>query len=202
MTGLGCAQLSATTGIAAGTAVGAAAGMHRAGETHTEHFWVCKHCGQKFKVWMRKKRLLYGLRQCFSSDTIGDAIKFRQEVSLPTDTNSPYVRDVRASLSEKSPSFFFLSSVAASQQHQQSYGCCRCPSTAAFNSFMQNMNPQTSNVLWQECCLAWESVFCCSKSLLHLFKNIFFPQKEVPPCTAETAETILRTIWSSALNAA
>ena len=50
MTGLGCAQLSATTGIAAGTAVGAAAGMHRAGETHTEHFWVCKHCGQKFKV--------------------------------------------------------------------------------------------------------------------------------------------------------
>lgn len=57
LTGLGCAQLSATTSIAAattsiaaGTTVGAAVGMHRAGETHTEHFWVCKRCGQKFKV--------------------------------------------------------------------------------------------------------------------------------------------------------
>ena len=46
LTGLGCAQLSATTGAAGGAAIG----MHRAGETRTEHFWICKHCGQKFKV--------------------------------------------------------------------------------------------------------------------------------------------------------
>ncbi|WP_313994228.1 hypothetical protein [uncultured Selenomonas sp.] len=37
---------SAVTGAAAGTAMG----MHGAGETHTEHLWVCRHCGQKFKV--------------------------------------------------------------------------------------------------------------------------------------------------------
>lgn len=46
LTGLGCAQLSATTGAAGGAAIG----MHGAGETHTEHLWVCRHCGRKFKV--------------------------------------------------------------------------------------------------------------------------------------------------------
>lgn len=46
LTGIGCAQTAATTGMAGGAAIG----MHGAGETHTEHLWVCRHCGQKFKV--------------------------------------------------------------------------------------------------------------------------------------------------------
>ena len=33
-----------------GTILGALCGMNGAGETHTRHLWVCKHCGAKFKL--------------------------------------------------------------------------------------------------------------------------------------------------------
>lgn len=58
LAGLGCAATGAATTAATtsaasamtGAAAGASIGMHRAGETQTEHLWVCRHCGQKFKV--------------------------------------------------------------------------------------------------------------------------------------------------------
>lgn len=58
LAGLGCGVTGAATSAAAtsaasavtGAAAGTAMGMHGAGETHTEHLWVCRHCGQKFKV--------------------------------------------------------------------------------------------------------------------------------------------------------